>query len=46
MHPQFEQSGRPPNWQGVMRVSRSAENDRVTRANTQSSGEAGGSAYT
>src|SRR5262249_23311461 len=42
MQPQCEQSGAPPNWHGVMRVSRSAEMLVVVRANTQSSGEAGG----
>jgi hypothetical protein len=44
MHPHDEQSGFPPNWHGVIFVSRSADNVRVVRANTQSWGLCGGEA--
>jgi hypothetical protein len=43
MHPQFSQSGVPPNWHGVIRCSKSAEMHVVVCANTQSSGDAEGS---
>ena len=43
MQPQFVQSGLPPNWQGVMRVSKSADRHVVVLAKTQSSGDFGGS---
>src|SRR5438132_5266789 len=46
MQPQLLQSGAPPNWHGVMRVSKSAEMQRVVFANTHSSGDCGGFAYT
>ena len=46
MQPQFSQSGAPPNWHGVIFVVRSAEMVVVVRAKMQSSGDAGGSAYT
>src|SRR5258706_694876 len=46
MHPHCVQSGTPPYWHGVIFVVRSAEMVAVVRANTQSSGDAGGSAYT
>src|SRR3954453_10348067 len=45
IQPQFAQSGAPPNWQGVIFVVRSAEMVHVVRANTQSSGDAGGFAH-
>ena len=44
MHPHDEQSGFPPNWHGVIFVSRSADNVWVVRANTQSWGLCGGEA--
>src|SRR3974390_2973393 len=40
--PHCEQSGVPPNWQGVIRVFRSAEIESVVRAKMQSRGDAGG----
>ena len=40
--PHCEQSGLPPNWQGVMRLVRSAEMLVVVCAKMQSLGEAGG----
>ena len=42
MQPHWAQSGVPPNWQGVMRRSRSADRLVVVCANTQASGDAGG----
>ncbi len=42
MQPHCEQSGVPPNWQGVILVFRSAENVSVVRAKMQSFGDAGG----
>ena len=45
MQPQFAQSGVPPNWHGVMRVSRSADRQAVVCAKMHSSGEAGGARY-
>ena len=42
MQPHCEQSGSPPNWQGVTRVFRSAEMVVVVLAKMQSRGEAGG----
>ena len=42
MQPQLLQSGVPPNWHGVICVVRSAEIVVVVRANTHSSGDAGG----
>ena len=44
MQPQEEQSGLPPNWQGVILVSRSAEMVWVVKAKTHSSGLWGGAA--
>ena len=41
MHPQLLQSGAPPNWQGVIRVVKSAEIEVVVRAKTHSSGDDG-----
>jgi hypothetical protein len=41
-HPQFAQSGFPPNWQGVMGFSKFAETHAVVFAKMQSSGESGG----
>ena len=46
MHPQFEQSGLPPNWHGVIGVSKSAETHVVVLANTHDSGVSGGSVLT
>ena len=43
MQPQLEQSGVPPNWHGVMRVSRFAEMHSVVRAKMHSAGDDGGS---
>ena len=42
MQPQFEQSGLPPNWHGVMRRSRSDEKHSVVCAKMHSSGDCGG----
>jgi len=44
MQPHCEQSGSPPNWQGVTRVFKSAEMVVVVLAKMQSRGEAGGCA--
>lgn len=44
--PQFAQSGSPSNWHGVIRRSRSAEKHSIVCANTHSSGDRGGRAYT
>jgi hypothetical protein len=44
MHPQELQSGFPPNWHGVIFVSRSADKVCVVSANTQSFGLCGGEA--
>src|SRR5882724_712942 len=43
-HPHELQSGLPPNWHGTILVFKSADNVRVVRANTQSSGRCGGDA--
>jgi len=43
MHPQLAQSGAPPNWHGVIFVSKSADTQSVVCAKMQSSGDAGGS---
>jgi len=43
-HPQDAQSGFPPNWHGVIFVSRSADNVWVVSAKTQSWGLCGGEA--
>src|SRR5262245_26414188 len=45
MHPHCEQSGLPPNWQGVIRLSRSAVTLSVVRAKMHSLGDCGGSSY-
>src|SRR5690242_5462568 len=45
MQPQLEQSGAPPNWHGVIFVSRSADTHSVVCAKMQSSGDDGGSRY-
>ena len=42
-HPQFAQSGLPPNWQGVIGFSKFADTHAVVFAKMQSSGECGGS---
>jgi hypothetical protein len=42
MHPQFAQSGAPPNMHGVMAVFKSAEMFLVVCAKTHSSGVFGG----
>ena len=42
MQPHCEQSGVPPNWQGVIFVFRSAEKVSVVWAKMQSLGDAGG----
>ena len=44
IHPQDAQSGFPPNWQGVIIVSRSADRVCVVSAKTQSWGLCGGEA--
>src|SRR5271157_5051242 len=44
MHPQEAQLGFPPNWHGVIFVSRSADKVWVVSANTQSWGLCGGEA--
>src|SRR5581483_915016 len=44
MHPHEAQSGFPPNWQGTILVSRSAEMVWVVCANTHSRGLCGGAA--
>ena len=41
-HLHWLQSGAPPNWHGLILVSKSAETQVVVLAKTQSSGEAGG----
>ncbi len=41
-HPQLAQSGLPPNWQGLIRVRKSAEMQLVICEKTHSSGDAGG----
>jgi len=41
-HPHDSQSGFPPNWHGVILVSRSADNVCVVSAKTQSWGLCGG----
>src|SRR5262249_49401013 len=41
-HPQREQSGSPPNWQGLILVFRSAESGSVVRAKMHCSGDCGG----
>src|SRR5213594_3232968 len=41
MQPHWLQSGAPPNWHGVIRVSKSADTHRVVLANTHSSGDSG-----
>ena len=43
MHPQLEQSGVPPNWQGEISRLKSAEMQVVVCAKMQSSGPLGGS---
>ena len=43
MQPQLEQSGVPPNWQGEIWRSKSAETQVVVCAKMQSSGLCGGS---
>ena len=40
-HPQFAQSGLPPNWQGVIGFSKFADTHAVVFAKMQSSGECG-----
>ena len=45
MQPHCEQSGLPPNWQGVMRCSKSAEMHDVVCAKMQLSGPSGGEPY-
>jgi hypothetical protein len=42
IQPQLEQSGFPPNWQGVIRVRGSAETVAVVSAKIHSDGLAGG----
>ena len=42
MHPHSAQTGRPPNWQGVTRVVRSAEMQVVACAKMHSRGDEGG----
>ena len=42
MQPHCEQSGVPPNWQGVIRVFKSAVSESVVRAKMHSAGERGG----
>src|SRR5271170_1883499 len=42
MQPHDSQSGRPPNWQGVISVFKSADNVLVVSAKIQSLGECGG----
>src|SRR5271154_1293088 len=44
IHPQAAQSGLPPNWHGVIFVSRSADSVCVVRAKIHSSGLCGGEA--
>src|SRR5688572_16850649 len=45
MHPQFAQSGLPPNWHGVIGFSKFADTHAVVFAKMQSSGECGGRTY-
>ena len=45
MHPQFEQSGFPPNWHGAICRWKSAEMQVVVCAKMQSSGDSGGRVY-
>jgi len=42
MQPHCEQSGVPPNWQGVTRLLRSAVSESVVRAKMHSAGDRGG----
>src|SRR4030095_2973171 len=46
MHPQFVQSGLPPNWHGAILGSKSEEKHSVVCAKMHSSGVWGGLAYT
>ena len=43
MQPHSEQTGRPPNWQGVIGVVKSEETHAVVWANMHSWGDEGGS---
>jgi hypothetical protein len=42
MQPHCEQSGLPPNWQGLILPSRSAVTENVVRAKIHSLGDCGG----